>query len=48
MLHVVSRSTKVAFAQLRDSICNLNYEIYIKNCVEAENCECGHTRQDSK
>ncbi len=41
-------STQVAFTQLRVGLCNLNYDLYIKNCVEAGNCECGHIREDSK
>ncbi len=47
-LYCVARSEQVAFTQLRDGFCNLNYDLYIKNCVEAGNCECGHIREDSK
>ncbi len=47
-LHVVSRSAQVAFALVRVGFCNLNYELYIKKCVQADNCVCGHTREDSK
>ncbi len=47
-LYCVSRSTKVAFTQLRVGFCNLNYDLYIKNYVEAGNCECGHIRENSK
>ncbi len=47
-LHGVSRSAHVAFVQLRVGFCNLNYDLYIRNCVEAENYECGHIREDSK
>ncbi len=46
-LYCVSRSTQIAFTQLRVGFCNLNYDLYIKNCVETENCECGHIREDS-
>ncbi len=46
-LHSVSRSTQISFTQLRVGFCNLNYDLYIKNCVETENCECCHTREDS-
>ncbi len=46
-LHYVSRSTQIAFTQLRVGFCNLNYDLYIKNCVETENCECGHITEDS-
>ncbi len=48
ILHCFSRSAQVAFTQLRVGFCNLNYDLYIKNCVEAGNCECGHIREDSK
>ncbi len=46
-LNCVSRSTQIAFTQIRVGFCNLNYDLYIKNCIETENCECGHTREDS-
>ncbi len=46
-LHCVSRSTHIAFTQLRVGFCNLNYDLHIKNCIETENCECGHIREDS-
>ncbi len=48
ILNCVSRSAQVAFTQLRVGFCNLNYDLYIKNCVEAGNCECGHIRGDSE
>ncbi len=48
ILHSVSRSAKIAIAQLRVHFCNLNYDLYIKHYVEAENYECGHTRDDCK
>ncbi len=44
----VSRHAQVAFIQLRIGFYNLNYDLYIKNCVEAGNCECGHIREYSK
>ncbi len=47
-LHCVSRSAQVAFTKLRVGFCNLNYDLYIKNCVEVGNCEWGHIREDSK
>ncbi len=47
-LHCVSRSSQVVFTQLRVGFCNLNYDLYIKNCVEAGHCEYGHIREDSK
>ncbi len=43
-LHCASRSTEIAFTQLNVGFCNLNYTLYITNCVETENCECGHIR----
>ncbi len=46
-LHFVSRSTQIAFTQLRVGFCNLNYDLYIKNSVGTENCECGLIREDS-
>jgi hypothetical protein len=47
-VHTVSRNAQVAFTQLRVGFCNLNHDLYIKNCIETENCECGHSREDSK
>ncbi len=47
-LHYVSRSTRISFThQLRVGFCNLNYDFYIKNCAETDNCECGYIREDS-
>ncbi len=40
ILYCVSRSTQIAFSQL-------NYDLYINNWVETENCECGHIMEDS-
>ncbi len=42
------RSAQLKFTQLRVGFCNLNYNLYIKNCVEAGNCEFRHIREDSK
>ncbi len=47
-LQCVSRSSQVTFTQSRVGFCNLSYDLYIKNCVEAENCERGHIKVDSK
>ncbi len=46
-LYCVSRSIQIAFTQSRVAFCNLDYDLYIKNCVEKENCECGHITEDS-
>ncbi len=40
--------THIAFTKLRVSFCNLNYDLYIKKCVETENCKCSYIREDSK
>ncbi len=45
MLRCLSSRAQVAFTHLRVGFDNLNY---MKTYVEAGNCECCHTREDSK
>ena len=46
--HDIPRQTQVAFSQLRVGFSNLNNDLYVRNCIDKPDCDCGHPKENAK